>query len=128
MASLMDLLLGADAVKIKERPSAVMRVPRLEELLGGPFELKLEALTSREIDELPSDDRPVHVILKGVKNIDFGNQELANKLKPEGRNTPLMPDEVVRTLFIPGEVNGIATAIFDLSGFGANTIERIEKN
>lgn len=128
MASIMDMLLGAETSKLIERQSAIMKVTRLAEQLGFPFELELVGLTSRELDNLPAEDRPVYTILKGVKNIDFSNQALAEKFKSDGRQTPLTPPEVVRALFLPGEINGIASAIFDLSGFGSKALEKIEKN
>lgn len=126
--SLLNLLLDADSKSLTEYPTEKIRLKRLEKICGSDFIVEIRALTQREIDELPQDAHRSHVILKGVINIDFGDTELRERLRPEGRKTPLTPVEVIQRLFLPGEISKLSAAILDLSGFGDGLLEKIEKN
>lgn len=129
MASLIDMLLSVDTERLLERPTTRIGIARLDNIIGGKFVLELQALTKREFDELPKgEDAMAHMILRSVTNFDFGNQELASRLRPKGRNTPLTPVEVLRKLFLPGELNSLEKHVLELSGFGENLVEKIEKN
>lgn len=125
---LLDLLLGTSADKLKERPTGKVRINRLSELSGGDFVLELRALSLNELDGMPSEDRTLHIVAAGVTNLDFGNGELRERLKPEGRKTPLTPVEAVQALLLPGEISGVYLEISRLSGFGDGMVETIEKN
>lgn len=127
MASIMDMLLAADPRKLKERPTARMKMKRLEKLLGGDCEFEIEALTASELDELRSVPKE-HMIVRAVTNVDFGDAQLCSVLRPEGRNTPLLPTETVEKLLLPGEIDQLYTAILKLSGYGDDAVEKIEKN
>ena len=129
MANLIDLLLSADPDQLFERPEMDLRIERLRKVLGDEFVLHLRGLTHKEIATIPKgDDMSVHFVLRAVTNLDFGNQELAARLRPSGRNTPLTPPEVVRALFLPGEIAAIEKNAMILSGYGENLVETIEKN
>ncbi len=127
MASIMDMLLSADPNKLTERPKEKLKIKRLEKLLGGDCEIEIKALTAAEIDELRPREKE-HMIVEAVTNIDFGDQRLCSALRPAGRNTPLTPVEVVRSLLLPGEIDKLVNAIVALSGYGEDAIEKIEKN
>lgn len=129
MTKLIDMLLAADVKLIKELPKATVRIERLSNLFGADFELEIRGLTQREFMNLPdSTDGLNQKLILGITNIDFSDGMLCEKFKPEGRKTPLTPPEVIDIIFLPGEKVNIAKLINELSGFGENVIEKIEKN
>lgn len=129
MANLIDMLLATDVKLIRELPKATLRIERLSKLLDADFELKIRGLTQRELMNLPdSTDGLNQKLLLGITNIDFSDSKLCEKFTPDGRKTPLTPPEVLDVLFLPGEKVNIAKLINELSGFGENAIEKIEKN
>ena len=127
MSSMMDLLLGSGS-KITERQTEVVDVSRLSKLLGSRFTVTLRSLTMAEFDALPKEDWGIHVILESATDPDFRSEELRRHFTPEGRKTPLTPVELVKTLFLPGEIVNMRNVVSDLSGFGDDSIEKIEKN
>ena len=128
MSSMIDLLLGAGD-EITERPEEELEVSRLSKLLGAPFLMQAHALTMKEIGDAPSgDDRGAHIILAGISDPDFRNEALRRKYTPPERKTPLTPVELIQKLLLPGEVMNTYNSIMDLSGFGSDAVERIEKN
>lgn len=130
MASLIEILLGADTKIIKEMPKATVKIERLSNLLGVDFALEIRGLTQRELMNLPDSGTEAlnQKLILGITNIDFADSNLCEKFKPDGRKTPLTPPEVLDVLFLPGEKVNIAKLINELSGFGENAIEKIEKN
>jgi hypothetical protein len=127
--SMIDLLLAADASRLTELPTEELEVSRLSALIGEKFTITIGALTMRQFDTLPrGDDFKVHVVLEAIKEPNFRDPKLAEKLMPAGRKTPLTPVEVVNHLFLPGEIINIYNAITELSGFGEDAVERVEKN
>lgn len=127
MAKLIDMLLGAGD-KITGRPTAALRISRLSEICGDDFVFEIRGLTQKEISNLGESTSKADLIIAGVTNFDFGDKELSEALKPEGRSTPLFPPEVVDAILLPGEKNAICNKIFELSGFGDNAVKEIEKN
>ena len=125
--SMMDLLLGAGK-QITERQTEIADVSRLSRLLGSRFTVTLHSLTMAEFDALPKEDWGVHVVLEAASDPDFRNEELRKHFTPEGRKTPLTPVELIKTLFLPGEIVNLRNIVSDLSGFGDDAVEKIEKN
>lgn len=126
--SMIDLLLAADTSKLTELPTEKLKVSRLDKD-GKKFAITIKALTMNQFDALPrGDDFKLHVVLNGVVDPDLRDKRLAEKLTPSDRKTPLTPTEVVSKLFLPGEIINIYNAITELSGFGDNAVEKIEKN
>lgn len=130
MASLIEILLGADTKIIKEMPKATVKIERLSNLLDVDFALEIRGLTQRELMNLPDGGTEAlnQKLILGITNIDFANGKLCEKFTPDDRKTPLTPPEVLDVLFLPGEKVSIAKLINELSGFGENAIEKIEKN
>lgn len=130
MSSMIDLLLGKGEA-LKEQPKITMEIPRLGSG-EAKFELEFRGLTSSEIESLPESDhaadRGVHWILKSVQNIDFADERLIALLMPSGRKTPLTPAEVVKKLFLPGEIAQLYNKIAEISGFGESAVRAVEKN
>lgn len=90
--------------------------------------MKAHALTMRELDGLPLQNHKEHVILKAVEEPDLYSNELARKLTPKDRNTPLTPVEVVDELFLPGEIVNLYNMVMELSGYGQDSVAKIKKN
>lgn len=130
MSKLIDLLLAADPKLIKEMPKATVKIERLSNLLNTDFAIEIRGLTQREIMNLPDGGTEAldQKLILGITNIDFANSNLCEKFTPDDRKTPLTPPEVLDVLFLPGEKINIAKLINELSGFGENAIEKIEKN
>ena len=126
--SALDLLLSKDLKRAFDRPEMTIEVPRLSEIFGEPFEVKVRAMTMTEFDTLPKDgDLKTHVVLTGVMEPDFKNAALLERLKPEGRKGPLLPPEAVNRLFLPGEIAAIYQKISDISGFSNEAVKEIKK-
>ncbi len=126
MSSMIELLLGKGEA-LKELPKVTVEIPRLSSS-ETKFELVLRALTANEIESLPEVDGRVHWIVKAAQNIDFADERLGALFMPAGRKTPLTPAEVVKKLFLPGEVAKLYNKIADISGFGEDAVKAVEKN
>ena len=111
----LDLLLSKDTKRLFERPEKTIEVARLSEVYGEPFVVRVRAMTMGEFDALPKDG--------DIRT----NAALLEKLKPEGRNGPLLPTEAAARLFLPGEITAIYKAISDLSGFGDDAVKELKK-
>lgn len=126
MSSMIDLLLGKGEA-LKDLPRATVEIPRLSDETTK-FELELRALTANEIENLPEVDAGVHAIIKATQNINFADERLSALLLPAGRKTPLTPAEVVKKLFLKGEISQIYTKVSELCGFGEGAVRAVEKN
>lgn len=127
--SMLDMLLAADVGIFTDTPQSELEVSRLSKALGGPFIITVRALSFREFDRLPKgDDFKAHAILTATAEPVFKDQQLAQKLTPKDRKSPLTPVEVVYTLLLPGEVANIFNEISRLSGYDDEAVARIEKN
>ncbi len=128
MSSMIDLLLGAGD-KVMERPEEELEVSRLSKVLGAPFKMRVRALTGNELSNMPTgEDFAAHVVLQGVMDPDLRHEELRKKYTPEGRKTPITPAELVKILFLPGEIQNIRLAVMELSGYSDDALRKIEKN
>lgn len=126
--SALDMLLGESAAKLSERPEKELEIKRLSDLFGQPFVVQLRGLTMRELDDLPKgDDFKTHVVVRGTVEPDLKSAALAEKFKPQGRKTALLPQETAQALFLPGEIMALYNAITELSGFGDTAVEEIKK-
>lgn len=131
-----DLLLGADISKF-QKPKLELEIKRLTKIFGQPFTINLEALTPDEYEEIQNNcvniskkgeledidtsEMQIHTILKGLKSPDMKNKDLMAHFKVP------TPKELVKKLFLPGEISEIANKISQLSGFGQDAIEEIKK-
>ena len=70
--NIVDLLLAQDASKIRDLPTAQIRITRLSDIIGADFCLEIRALTGAEIESMPDGMEGIdRKILTGVKNFDF---------------------------------------------------------
>lgn len=126
--NIVDLLLAQDASKIRDLPTAQIRITRLSDIIGADFCLEIRALTGAEIESMPDGMEGIdRKILTAVKNFDFTDAQLRGKFTPEGRCTPLTPTELIDVLLLPGEKIQIVRKINDLSGYTDDAVEVIKK-
>lgn len=124
--NLVEKLLSIDAGKLK-RPTGVFEVKRLSDLFGEKFELKCRAIDPEihadiqkqgidiskkgSVKDINMYQVKVLTIIEGVVEPSLKSPEL---LKHFGVPTP---KELVRKLFLSGEVEDIYSKINELSGY-----------
>lgn len=121
MSNKMDLLLKVDKSKLV-RPTQEVEIKRLSEILGEPFTVMCQALTADEFKELQDNKSDEEMIIKGVTDPDFTNQQV---IEYYGVVTAA---EAIKVIFLPGEVVGIAKIISGLSGFGEGKVKEVKNS
>lgn len=135
--NVLDLLLGSDIGEIK-LPTKQVEITRLSEVYGKPFVVTCKALTPEKYEEVQ--DMAVNVqnkdvdldvtllqifvVIEGVVD-DAGKPMLKNKdLMAKFKATT--PKELLRKLFLSGEIANMYGAISELSGFGENAVKEVK--
>lgn len=130
MGQTLDMLLKINSEEIANRPTRKMYMPRLSELSGEKIYFTIQALTLDEAKEIresavkirfnkahereeyyDEEDAALFALLKGVIDPDLRDNRLMEKF---GVPTP---KELVKKLFLSGEIAGISEQIMKLSGF-----------
>ena len=75
-----------------------------------------------EIERDHEEDQEVYVVLESVVEPNLKDSELRKKYKVAGY------DELVKEIFLPGELKRIANHVYTLSGYGADGVKKLEKN
>lgn len=135
--NILDLLLGSDIGEIK-LPTKQVEITRLTETYGNPFIVTCKALTPERYEEVQ--DMAVNVqgkdvdldvsllqlfvVIEGVvddagKSL-FKNKDLMAKFKAQ------TPKELVRKIFLSGEITNVYTEIAKLSGFGDDAVKEVK--
>lgn len=121
MSETLDLLLKSDITNIREKKIKVKRLSTKEK----PFVLTLRSLNYNKVAEikaLTGDDTPLHIMMAGVVDPDFKkSQDLMDKFQA------LTPVELIKKIFLPGEIEDISREIEKLSGYRETTIEELKK-
>lgn len=135
--NVLDLLLGSDLGIIK-LPTKQIEISRLSEVFGTPFIVTVKALSPEKYEEVQDMavkvsgkdvDLDVNllqtfVVLEGVVDNDgkpmLKNKELLTKFKAQ------TPKELVKKLFLSGEIANIYGEISQLSGFGEDAIKEVK--
>lgn len=135
--NVLDLLLGSDIGEIK-LPTKRMEITRLTEVYGKPFVITCRALSPEKYEEV----QDMAVAVKG-KDVDLDVSLLQVFVTIEGvvdeagkpmlKNRDLMakfkahtPKELVRKLFLSGEIASIYSEIAKLSGFGDDAVTEVK--
>jgi len=116
----MEALLAAD---IPSLPEKSVKLKRLSELTGQDIIFRLRALPynrANEITRLNLEDTNVHIVLAGTVSPDLKDAKLLDKY---GVPTP---DEVLKKMLLPGEIEDLSREIEKLSGYRKTTIETVE--
>ena len=135
--NIVDLLLGSDVGEIK-LPTKQVEITRLSEIYGKPFVITCRALSPEKYEEVQ--DMAVNVQGKDV-DLDVSLLQLFVVIegvvddagKPLMKNKDLMakfkahtPKELVRKIFLSGEIATIYGEISTLSGFGDNAVKEVK--
>lgn len=136
--STLSLLLNADAKKIEERSTAKMEIPRLSAALGAPFVVELQTIdpelyTSIQENAVDLDKKgrvsgiktyalTVKTCVEGIKDPSMKDKALMKKL---GAATPI---DLVKKLFLAGEIDDIAKKIGELNGYNREDTDEAVKN
>lgn len=118
--NVLDILLSSDIPKIQTKQ---FRVSRLSEACGQDVILELKGISYSQISAIRKrDEFDVHTVLNGVVSPDLKSPDLLEKY-----NAPT-PAELVKNMFLPGEISEISRIIEKLSGYRVNTLEEVKKN
>lgn len=135
--NVLDLLLGSDLGIIK-LPTKQVEISRLTQAFGTPFIVTCRALSPEKYEEVQDMavkvsgkdvDLDVNllqtfVVIEGVVDGDgnpmMKNKDLLTKFKAQ------TPKELVKKLFLSGEIANIYGAISELSGFGEDAVKEVK--
>lgn len=118
----LDLLLK---MEIPKPPEKEVKILRLSKACGQDVVFKLKALPYDRVAEIEdmhhADDTPVFIVLAGCISPDLKNQGL---LKKYGAFTP---EDLVKKMLLPGEIEDLSRAIETLSGYRVITYDEVKK-
>lgn len=98
---------------------------RFSEQAGEDVVFTLQGLSFDCLSEIERDheeDQEVYVVLESVVEPNLKDSELRKKYKVAGY------DELVKEIFLPGELKRIANHVYTLSGYGVDSVKKLEKN
>lgn len=122
----LERLIKADAAKITELPKKVIEIPRLTKILGAPFFVTVQAVETDLLAEIT--EKHTEYSKSGRKkksdNLAIGVDTIVNALvDPDPRSAELMkhydaatPNDLVKKIFLAGEIGKMADAVTDLCG------------
>ena len=125
--SLIDKLLQMDNKTITEMPKREVEVPRLTQVLGEPFKVVCQAIDG----ERYADIQKASIDLNkkgGVRNINLFDMQVLTVIdgvvEPSLKDTKLLnhfgcvtPKELVKKLFLAGEIAELSNVVTELSGY-----------
>lgn len=125
--SLIDKLLQMDNKTIMEMPKREVEVPRLTQVLGEPFKVVCQAIDG----ERYADIQKASIDLNrkgGVRNINLFDMQVLTVIdgvvEPSLKDTKLLqhfncvtPKDLVKKLFLAGEVAELSNVVTELSGY-----------
>lgn len=124
MENVIELLLKPESMEaVRRRETAELRVKRLSEALGADFTVKLRGLSFNQFDELRDSSEPLtEIVLAGLVEPNLRDPRL---LESYGVPTPA---ELLKALFLPGELAEMRNRIDQLTGFRRLMLEEVKKN
>ena len=125
--SLIDKLLQMDNKTLTEMPKREVEIPRLTQVLGEPFKVVCQAIDG----ERYADIQKASIDLNkkgGVRNINLFDMQVLTVIdgvvEPSLKESKLLnhfggvtPKELVKKLFLAGEIAEISNVITELSGY-----------
>ena len=125
--SLIDKLLQMDNKTLTEMPKREVEVPRLIQVLGEPFKVVCQAIDG----ERYADIQKASIDLNkkgGVRNINLFDMQVLTVIdgvvEPSLKDTKLLnhfgcvtPKELVKKLFLAGEIAELSNVVTELSGY-----------
>lgn len=122
----LEKLLKADAEKITEKPKKTIEIKRLSKVLGSKFEITVEALDADLLAEISESHTEYSKTgkVKSTDNFGIGVETILNGVvEPNLRDKELLnhfgcttPSDLVKKLFLAGEMGLIANTISELCG------------
>ena len=125
--SLIDKLLQMDKAKLMELPTREVEMPRLSELTGEPFKVTCKAIDGERYADI---QRSAIDLNKkgGLRNINLYEMQVLTVIdgvvEPSLKDERLLgyfgcvtPKELVKKLFLAGEIAEISNVITELSGY-----------
>lgn len=119
-----DLLLRPDSPNVKQSlPTAEYEVKRLSAAFGETFSVVLTGLSYNSIQELrTASDSSIQIVLEGVKSPNLRDSRLLERYKCA------TPAELVKAIFLPGEIDELSRAVEKLCGYRQTMLTEIKKN
>ena len=125
--SLIDKLLQMDKAKLIEMPTREIEMPRLSELTGEPFKVTCKAIDGERYADI---QRSAIDLNKkgGLRNINLYEMQVLTVIdgvvEPSLKDERLLgyfgcvtPKELVKKLFLAGEIAELSNVITELSGY-----------
>lgn len=125
--SLIDKLLQMDKAKLMEMPTREVEMPRLSELTGEPFKVTCKAIDGERYADI---QRSAIDLNKkgGLRNINLYEMQVLTVIdgvvEPSLKDERLLgyfgcvtPKELVKKLFLAGEIAELSNVITELSGY-----------
>lgn len=125
--SLIDKLLQMDKAKLMEMPTKEVELPRLSELTGESFKVKCKAIDGERYADIQRS--AIDLNKKGaLRNINLYEMQVLTLIEgvvePSMKDERLLgyfgvvtPKELVKKLFLAGEIAELSNVITELSGY-----------
>ena len=137
MSNALNVLLKMDKAKVEELPTKVIEIKRLTELTGEKFEVTLRAINGERMSDIQKNS--IDISKKGgVKDINLYSMQ--TQILTEGMVDPnlkdksllehfgcVTPKDLIKTLFLAGEINDLANEVQELSGYDKSDDEDLKK-
>jgi hypothetical protein len=135
--NILDLLLGSDIGEIK-LPTKQVEITRLSEVYGKPFVVTCKALSPEKYEEvqdmaLAVNGKDVDIDVNLLQTFAVIEGVVDETGKPMLKNKDLMskfkaqtPKELVKKIFLSGEVTSMYSEIARLSGFGDEAVKEVK--
>ena len=121
---ILSLLLRPELPNVQEQlPTARYKVKRLGELTGSDVVFTLRALPYgkvQRIRETIAGDANISILLAGCVEPDLKSPALKEKFGG------ITPEETVKAMLLPGEIEDLARAVERLCGYRRLTIEEVK--
>lgn len=125
--SIIDKLLQMDSAKLTEMPTKEIEIQRLTEIMGEPFKIKCQAIDGERYADIQRS--AVDLNKKGgIKNLNLFDMQVLTVIdgvvEPSMKDSKLMkhfgcatPKDLVKKLFLAGEIAEISNVVTELSGY-----------
>ena len=125
--SLIDKLLQMDNKTLTEMPKREVEVPRLTQVLGEPFKVVCQAIDGERYADIQTASIDLNK-KGGVRNINLFDMQVLTVIdgvvEPSLKDTKLLnhfgcvtPKELVKKLFLAGEIAELSNVVTELSGY-----------
>lgn len=125
--SIIDKLLQMDSAKLTEMPTKEIEIQRLTEIMGEPFKIKCQAIDGERYADIQRS--AVDLNKKGgIKNLNLFDMQVLTVIdgivEPSMKDSKLIkhfgcatPKDMVKKLFLAGEIAEISNVVTELSGY-----------